>query len=163
MLGFSGAKGPDTPSIYKLFERKDVTGPSDSIPQGQEMPNQEKRRSRKRVRVDDNADEGRNESCAPDTKACLPPLLANDALAQAVSEVTLSIGGWADAHIFKLFAVLVKPPPSLNLNAIEGLGEYLTQLQARLTSLVGNGVRKIATHCFWVLMGKFSTPDISRV
>ena len=163
MLGLNGTKCRDTPSKFKLFEPTNVTGPSDSIPEGANAPNQAKPHSRKRVRVNDNADEGGSERCAPDTKVCLPPLLENDALAQAVSAVTVSMAGWTDAHIFKLFVVLVNPPPGLDLNAIEGLGEYLTQLQTQLSGLVENGAREIATRCIRVLVGTFSTPDISRV
>lgn len=70
----------------------------------------------------------------------MPPLLANEALAQAVSEVKLSMAGWASAHIFKLFAVLVEPPPGLDLSAIEGLSDYLTQLLVKIGTLVDNGI-----------------------
>jgi hypothetical protein len=34
--------------------------------------------------------------------------------------------GWALLHIFKLFVVLVDPPPGLDLSAVEGLRDYLT-------------------------------------
>lgn len=70
---------------------------------------------------------------------------------------------WAQFHIFKLFAVLVDPPPGLDLNAIEGLHDHLTQLLVKIGSVVENGIRTIVSRCWRVLIGKCSTLNISRV
>ena len=106
--------------------------------------NQATSRSRKTARANENADENGSDYCTPAIEDCLPPLSPNEALARAVSEVKLSMAGWADAHIFKLLVILVEPPPSLDLSVIEGLGDYLTQLLAQLVNLAENGTRTFA-------------------
>ena len=160
MLGISGVKWQDSETSFKLFEPTNV---SDSNPQAPKKHNKAKVRLRKTARVSDSADENGSDRCNPVTKDCFPPLLANEALEQAVSDVTLIMDGRTSTHIFKLLAVLLKPPPDLNLSAIEGLDEYLTLLVVRLGKLTGNGMRMFFTRCCWVLLGKRSTPDISLV
>ena len=93
----------------------------------------------------------------------LPPLPANEALAQAVSQVQIQMDGWAPLHIFKLFVVLVEPPPGLDLSAIEGLRDYLAELLVAMGNLINNGIREIASHCWRALLGRCSTPNISWV
>jgi hypothetical protein len=164
MLGLAGIKERDAPAstTFKLFESQNVAGPSHSIPR----PRTHKRgtlRSRKMPQANDNTDDNGNGHFTPSTDDCLPPLPANEALGRAVSEVRLEMAGWEDTHIFKLLIVLMEPPPSLDLTAIEGLGQYLTQLLAQLVKRADNGTRTLATRCCWVLLGKCSTPDISRV
>ena len=145
---------------FKLFEYENPTGPSDPIPEGT-APS----RSCKAPRVNDNdnGDEHHGNSSATNTMAQLPPLLANEALALAVSQVQVPMDGWAPLHILKLFVVLVEPPPGLDLNAIEGLPDYLTQLKVKMGNLIGNGTRMIASRCWWALQGMCFTPDIPRV
>ena len=150
----------DSSTSFKIFEPTNV---SDSIPQDAKVHNREKLRSRKTARVGDNADEHGSDGLPQATEDRLPPLLANDALAQAVSDVDLIMDGWASTHLFKLFAVLLEPPPGLNLSAIEGLDEYLTKLVVTTGNFAINGTRTFATRCCWVLVGKCSTPDISPV
>src|SRR5258706_7347673 len=90
----------------------------------------------------------------------LPPLPANEALAQAVSQVKIPIDGWAPLHVFKLFVVLVDPPPGLNLSAMAGLRDYLAQLFVMIGNLVQNRIQGIASRCWWVVLGKRSTTSI---
>lgn len=161
MLGLSGTKARDPPTTFKLFERQTVAGPSGSIPRARShKPGA--LRSRKPPRANDSADDNGTDHLTHSTDDCLPPLPPNESLARAVSEVELPLGGWADAHVFRLMVVLLEPPPSLDLSAIEGLGGYLTQLLARLVNRAENGTRMFATRCCWVLLGKYSMPDISR-
>ena len=157
----SGTEKPDRHTKFKLFEHSNTTGPSGLIPQN-EGP-RASCCSHKRYPVDDDMNEGHSDASTPNTVAWLPPLLANEALAQAVSHVRIQMGGWAPLHIFKLFVVLVEPPLGLDLNAIEGLHGYLTQLQVQIGRLVANGIREIASHCWCALLGKCSTPKTSRV
>lgn len=162
MLGLSGSEGRDPPTTFKLFESQNVAGASTAIPRPRSHK-LEAVRSRKRPRTNDSADDNGSDHFTPSTDDCLPPLPSNEALARAVSEVTLSMAGWADAHIFKLLVILMEPPPSLDLSVIESLGEYLAQLRARLVNRPENGTRMFATRCCWVLLGKCSAPDVSRV
>ena len=99
----------------------------------------------------------------PNNADRLPPLPANEALARAVSQVQLQMDGWAPLHVFKLFVVLVEPPQGLDLSEIEGLSDYLAELLVMIGDLVENGIRMIATRCWWVLLGRCYTPNISRV
>ena len=147
LAGRSRTDRLDPLTKFKLFECDNATGPSDSIPEGT-APS----RSRKTPRVNTSK-----------TVAQLPPLPANEALAEAVSLVQVPMDGWAPLHLFKLFVVLVEPPPGLDLNAIEGLHDYLTQLNVKMGSLIDNGIRHIARHCWCALLGKSSTPNISQV
>ena len=161
MLEFAGRKTnrPDPPTKFKLFERENLTGPSHPIPEGT-APS----RSRKTPRVNDDGDEHHGNSSTLNTVAQLPPLLSNEALALAVSQVQVPIlDGWEPLHIFKLFVVLVEPPPGLDLNAIEGLPDYLTQLKVKIRNLIENGTRMIASRCWCALLGKCSTLDIPWV
>jgi len=65
--------------------------------------------------------------------------------------------GWAPLHIFKLFIVLVEPPPGLDLSAMEDLRDYLSQLVVMIGGFVDNGIRDIALHSWWLLLGNCST------
>ena len=149
LVARSRTNRPASLSKFKLFERD-----SDSIPEGT-APS----RSRKAPRVNDDGSEHQGDS---NTVARLPLLLANEALALAVSRVQVPMDGWALLHIFKLFVVLVEPPPGLDLNAIKGLPDYLTQLKVKIGSLAANGARTVASHCWCALLGKSSIPDIPR-
>ena len=78
-----------------------------------------------------------------------PPLLPSDTLAQAVSQVVISINGWeneAPVDVFKLFTVLVEPPASLNLDTIPGLPEYLDNLYNQVLKIDNNGIHGISNH-----------------
>jgi hypothetical protein len=141
---------------FKLFECEDVTGPLGLIPQGLQLP------ARRTQQANDDA-LGNDDNGTAYNADQFPPLPANDALAQAVSQVQLSLDEWAPLHIFKLFAVLVNPPPGLDFSAMEGLRDYLAQLVVMIGGLVENGVRDIATHCWWILLGNCSTSNIPRV
>ena len=46
---------------------------------------------------------------------------------------------------------------------MEGLCDYLAQLLVVIGSLVENGIRAIASRCWWLIPGKRSTTSISRV
>lgn len=153
----TGSERLDPLTKFKLFECKNAIDPSDSI------PGRATSRSCKKPRVDDNANENDSHRSSSNTARGLSPLLANDALAQAVSQVQLPMDGWVPLHIFKLFVVLVYPPPGLDLGAIGGLGDYLTQLLAGIGSLVGNGIRGIVCHCWWALMSKHFTPNLPHI
>ena len=86
----------------------------------------------------------------------LPPLLSGDVLAQAVSQVDLSMDGWEkEAHIdiFKLFVVLVEPPVDLDLGTIPGLPDYLDALYHQGLKIEHNHLHGIASHCFRALHG----------
>jgi hypothetical protein len=65
--------------------------------------------------------------------------------------------GWAPLHIFKLFVVLVDPPPGLDLSAVEGLHDYLTLMEVKIGGLIKNGLHMIASRCWWALLGKCFT------
>ena len=138
---------------FNLFECKNVIGPSDAIPKAH---NQVTSHLRKTLCVDDNANGNDSDFSTAHTVNQLPTLPANDALARAVSQVQLSMDGWVSPHIYKLFVVLVYPPPDLDLSAIEGLHSYLTKLLVEIGSLINNGIREIACHCWWALMSKHS-------
>jgi len=159
LVGRSRTDRLDPLTKFKLFERKNVIGPSDSIPEGT-APS----RSRRMPRVDDDSNEQIGTGSTLKTLSQLPPLLANETLAEAVSQVQVPMDDeWESPHLFKLVVVLVEPPPGLDLNAIEGLHEYLTLLNIKMGRLVDNGVRSLASHCWCTLLGKCSRPNISRV
>lgn len=120
-------------------------------------------RSHKRLRTNHNANGNGTEPSNTRTIDNLPPLLASDALAEAVSQVDLPMDGMASPHIFKLLVVLVDPPPKLNLEAIDGLQAYLTNLLIETGRLEKNGVREFANHCWWALLSKYSTPNLSQI
>ena len=140
---------------FKLFEHE---GPTPK-PQTQTQTS----RSRKRLRANDDAKGKGTKSSTARTIDNLPLLLASDALAKAVSEVKLPMDGWASPHIFKLLIVLVDPPPKLNLKAIDGLQTFLTNLLVEIGKLGKNGVREFANHCWWALLSKYSTPNLSQI
>ena len=116
--------------------------------------------SRRTQHANDNALDD-HDDCTAGDMVQLPPLPTNEALAQVVSQVQIEMDGWAPLHIFKLFLVLVEPPPGLDLSAVEGLPNYLSELLVLMGTLQDNGIRQIATHCCWVLIGKCHTPHIS--
>ena len=153
----------DPHTKFSLFESNNLTGPSGSVSKGTAPKSTAPSRSRKAPRFNDDGDEHGGNSSTSNTVAQLPPLLANEALALAVSEVQVPMDGWAPLHIFKLFVVLVEPPPGLDLNAIEGLPDYLAQLTVKIGNLIENGARLIASHCWCALLCRYFTPDISRV
>ena len=160
LAGRSRTDRPDPHTKFKLFELDNRTGASDSIPEGK-APSRS--RSRKAPRVNDDGDEHHGDSNTHNTVAQLPPLLSNEALALAVSQVQVPMDGWAPLHVYKLFVVLVEPPPGLDLNAIEGLPDYLTQLKVKIGVLIENGVRMVSSHCWCALLGMCSTPEVPRV
>ena len=159
MLRLVGTEQPDPHTKFKLFQSNDIAGPSKSIPQDPMAASC----SRKRHPVSDDANENHSDCSTPNTTDWLPPLLANEALAQAVSQVQMRMDNWAPLYLFKLFVVLVEPPPGLDLSAIEGLDGYLIELLARIGGLVENGIREIASRCWCALLGKCSAPGISLV
>ncbi len=108
-------------------------------------------RSHRTQHANDDASGTRDDSTAKNADQ-FPPLLVNEVLAQAVSQVQIQMDGWKRCA-----------PPGLDLNAIEDLRDYLAQLLVIIGSFTDNGVRDIATHCWWVLLGRCSTPNISRV
>src|SRR5258706_1814066 len=122
-------------------------------------------RSHRTQHANNNASGTRDDSTTKNADQ-FPPLLVNEVLAQAVLQVQIQMDGWkrcAPPHMFQLFAVLVEPPPGLDLNPIEDLRDYLAQLLVIIGSFTDNGVCDIATHCWWVLLGRCSTPNVSRV
>ena len=137
------------PTSFKLFESVNVIGSSDSISKAYKRATS---RSRKIPRMPNNGNNA--EFSITNIVNQLTPLLANDALQQAVSQVQLPVDGW----VFKLFIVLVQPPPDLNLGEINGLFDYLTGLQVEIGKLADNGTRTIVRHCWWALQSKHSTP-----
>ena len=158
LAGRSRTHRLDPHTKFKLFENDNLTQTSGSVPKGT-APS----RSRKAPRFNDDGDEHGGNSSTPNTVAQLPPLLANEALALAVSQVEVPMDGWAPLHIFKLFVVLVEPPQDLDFNAIEGLPDYLTQLTVKIGNLIENGARLIASHCWCALLCRYITLDIPRV
>ena len=91
----------------------------------------------------------------------LPRLLANADLVKAVSETQMAatIQKYAleeqVSEVLRIFSVLVEPPRNLDLDAIEGLPEYLSKLRDWVLRLPVNGVRRVANHCWWIIMGAF--------
>ena len=117
---------------------------------------------------DDNDDNDGNDDQRHDGNAnisfgTLPPLLTNDALAQAISShrMATQVQKWKinpiAMDILKLFALLVEPPPRFDLDSIPGIDGYLTTLCNAILNLPVNGVCFFATHCLWVLRGECST------
>jgi len=155
----TGTERPNPLTTFKLFERRNTIGPSDSIPNAD---NRALSRSRKKVHRNENANEDSDHSTG-NAAMQLPQLPADHILLQAISQVQLPMDGWETPNIFGLFAILVDPPLDLDLGAIEDLPDYLKQLQAKIGSRVENGVREIVCHCWWVLLSKPSTPNISRI
>lgn len=96
---------PQLPQCPSIASRP--PGPSDSIPQG--LNNRATSRSRRTQHVNDDALDNHSDYTA-NIADQLPPLLANEALAQAVSQVQIPMDGWTPLHIFKLFVLLVEPP-----------------------------------------------------
>jgi hypothetical protein len=162
LVGRSWNNRPDPLTKFKLFESKDLAGPSDLTPEVT-APSHVRKVPHANINVNDNGDEHHGSPSTTNTMAQLPPLLANEALALAVSQVHVPMDGWAPLHILKLFVVLVEPPPGLDLNVIEGLPDYLTQLKVKIGNLIENGTRMVASHCWWALQGMCSPPDIPRV
>ena len=158
----------DPHTKFKLFEFENTIGPSVSIPPALMTHKRATSHSRQKLHSNDsgNADESDFSSSSTTDRSTtdrLPLLITNSALTQAISQVQIPMDGWAPLYIFKLFVVLVEPPPALDLSAIEGLHDYLTQLLVKLTGLVENGIRGIASHCWWALLGKCSTPNFSQI
>jgi hypothetical protein len=153
----TGTKRLNPHMTFKLFECENAIGPSDSIPLDPKTHKQPTSRSRKKPCVNNNGSESDSDDNTANNVDQLPPLPANDALVQAVSKVQIPMDGWALLHIFKLFVVLVDPPQGLDLSAIDGLHDYLTQLLVKIGGLLENGIREIASHCWWALMSKSST------
>ena len=56
-------------------------------------------------------------------------------------------------HIFRLFEVLLNPPPDVDLKAIDGLSGYLSNLCTQLVKSPDNGVCTLISHCWWVVHG----------
>jgi hypothetical protein len=146
---------PNPLTKFKLFERKNA--PSGSIPLVPRPHTQATSRSRQKLHVNNNANEHYSEDGTDTTADQIPPLLANDALAQVVSQVQIPMDGWALLHIYKLFVVLVEPPPGLDPSAIEGLHDYLIVLLVRIGGVVENGIHGIISHCWWALLSKCPT------
>jgi hypothetical protein len=142
---------------FKLFEHENAIGPSNSVPPVPKPHTQATSRSRQKPRFNDNANEDYSDDGTDSTADRIPPLLANDALAQAVSQVQIPMDGWAPVHIYKLFVVLVDPLPGLDLSAVEGLCDYLVVLLARIGGVIENGIRGIVSHCWWALLSKCPT------
>ena len=167
----TGTEGLDPLTPFNLFECDNAVGPSGPIPLAPRRYNQATSRARKTPHGSGNDNDNNNDNdndndsdhSTSNTADRLPPLLANKALARAVSQVQIPMDGWPSPHIFKLFVVLVKPPPDLDLSAIEGLGDYLTRLLVKIGGLVENGIRGVASRCWWILLGKCSTPNFSQI
>lgn len=157
----SETEQPDPLTKFKLFRNEDVTGLSGSIPEGPKRNKRAISRSCGTRQINDDAVENSNDSSTPNTVDQLPLLLENEALAYAVSQVQIPMNGLSPPHIFRLFVVLVEPPPGIDLSAIEGLHCYLTQLLVTIGKLIENGIRTIVSHCWWALQGKCSTLSIS--
>ena len=91
----------------------------------------------------------------------LPPLLTNAALVKAVSETKMATAieewGMPDeiSEVYKLLSILMEPPPDLDLDALEGLPNYLSKLLDSLLKLPENGVRRITSRCWWLISGGF--------
>jgi hypothetical protein len=153
----TGTKRLNSLMKFKLFEHENVTGPSDPIPSDPKPNNQLTSCSCKRSHVNDTSNEDDSNDSTINTVDRLPPLPVNGALAQAVSQVQTPMDGWAPLHIFKLFVVLVDPPPGLDLSAVEGLRDYLALMQVKIGGLIENGLRMIASRCWWALLGKCFT------
>jgi len=148
----TGAERLDPLTKFKLFEPEDAVIPSGSGPKTHHRPTS---RPHKR-RIDNDIDNDNSEDFVSNPIEQLPSLLANDLLATAVSEVRLQMDGWPAPHIFGLFVVLVEPPTDLDLNTIEGLQDYLTELLVKVGCLADNGIRETTTHCWHALLGKRS-------
>jgi len=153
----------DPRTKFKLFEFENTIGLSVSIPPALMTHKRATSHSRQKLRSNDSGNVDKSNFSSSSTTDQLPLLITNSALTQAISQVQIPMDGWAPLYIFKLFVVLVEPPPALDLSAIEGLHDYLTQLLVKLTGLVENGIRGIASHCWWALLGKCSTPNFSQI
>jgi hypothetical protein len=160
MLNLTSTEQLNPPMKFKLFESSDFIGPLDSI---QKAHNCTTSCPCKKPHVNNNVNEDDSNSSIVNTVEWLPPLLADDALAQAISEVQLPMDGWAPHGLFKLFVLLVKPPLHLNLDAIAGTDSYLTQLLVEMGNLIHNGICKIVCHCWCTLQSKHFTPNLLQL
>jgi hypothetical protein len=148
------------PMKFKLFECNDFIGSSDLIWKAHHWATS---CSSKKLPVNNNADENDSDSSTTDTAKQLSPLLANHAMEQVDSQVELQMDRWELSYIFKLFVVLVCPLPDTDLDAIEGLPCYLTQLLVEIRSLANNGTCKIVCHCWSALQSKHFTPSLLQL
>ena len=163
LVGPIGSAQPGTFTKHKLFASKAAySGPNAHSPMTSGPFKVVRKNDRPDSKgegedVDDDEGDG-NGSHIPRT---IPPLLVNAALARAVSEtqVAASIEEWEMeeklSEVFKVFSVLVEPPPDLSLDAIEGLPDYLSKLCDCLMNLTENWVRLVATRCWWITIGAF--------
>jgi len=161
LTDLTGIEQLDPLTRFKLFEREDATGPSNSsIPLAPSTNNQAT--SRKQLRISD--DGNSNSGCgATHTADRLPQPFASAALKNAISQVTIQMEGWGSLHILRLFIVLVDPPQDLIISDIQGFHDYLTDLLVELGGLVENGVCGITSHCWCALLGKCSAPNFSLI
>jgi hypothetical protein len=160
--GLIGSAQPGTFTNHELFKSKaSSTGPKTRSPITSGSCKEVRENGVGNSKGDGEGEDDEDDEDGRHGPSTLPPLLANAALVKAVSEtqVAAAIEDWKMkeelSEVFKLFSVLVEPPPDLSLDAIEGLPNYLTKLHDRLVRLPGNGVRNIASHCWWILIGVF--------
>jgi hypothetical protein len=158
--GCTSTERLNPPTTFSLFEHKNLVGTLDLTRKAQ---NQATSHPCKKLCMNNNAHENDSDSSTANTVQQLPLLLADDALAQAISQVKLQMDGWVLLDIYRLFVVLVKPPPGLNLNMITGMGGYLTQLLVEIGNLINNGILEIVCHCWWVLLSKCFTPSLPQL
>jgi hypothetical protein len=112
-------------------------------------------------RTDNNNNDNGNDDNGNDdgNDGALPAAPANEALLGAMSRtwVTSELDAWGVKpkyhHILKLFEVLLNPPSDVDLEAIDGLSEYLRNLCTQLVKSTDNGVRTVVSHCWWVIHG----------
>jgi len=106
----------------------------------------------------DNSDNNHEANRDSDVGALLAPP-ANEVLLGAMSWtwVTSELDEWGVHpnyhHIFRLFEVLLNPPPDIDLEAIDGLSRYLSNLCTQLVKSPDNGVHTLVSHCWWVVHG----------
>ena len=106
----------------------------------------------------DNNDNDHEVNGDSDVGAVIEPP-ANEVLLGAMSRtrVTSELDEWGVIpgyhHIFRLLEVLLNPPPDVDLEAIDGLSGYLSNLCTQLVRSPDNGVRNIVSHCWWVVHG----------
>jgi hypothetical protein len=116
---------------------------------------------------DDDDDDQKHDSNSNVNLSTLPPMLPDGTLAQEISSLQIAtVDKWRTDPkaivVFKLFALLVNPPPHLHLDSIPGLPIYLTTLCNAIGKLPVNGVRFFATRCWSVLHGECSTSAYAR-
>ena len=170
MLTLSGHLNPVQPGTFtnhEMFAPKALhRGPTTCLP----MPSGSCKVGRNNSGVNSKGDgEGKGEDDRDDKDSggrshaptALPPPLANMVLVKAVSETWMAavIEEWQMeediSEVFRLFLVLVEPPPGLSLDAIEGFPDYLRRVCDWLLRLPENGVRNVASHCWWIISGMF--------